>query len=434
LRERTGEELFEIRAYHLDQASALHAELDGRTPPALAAEAAEALEGAARRALAREAYGSARKLALRASELVPTLERCYLAARVAWRLGDYPVVAEEMEDVRAAAADAGDRRFHGKALTALGEVALYQGADAVRALELIEEALDVLEDVPDAAAHFEALAARAKVASWLGDPAANLAYTEQALAVAAAAGRKDLETLAALGLAQTYLHRLELERAEPLIARASELADESGSIVARARSLATVGWLREAEGELAEAEDAYGQALELFTEVGFGQGRALTLNHLGRLARLAGQTVRAERQLREAIRILKGLGDRGYLCESQRELAQVLAADGRLEEAEKVALEARETVGPQDAASLVTTTMALGIVRAAQGRDEEAEALLREALAAGQALSPGAELEPLAALAQFLGERGREDEAAPIEARIAELSPSAAKTASAASS
>src|SRR5437773_121724 len=59
LRERAGEELLEIRAYHLDQAAALLAELDGGPPPALAREAAEALETAGRRALAREANRSA---------------------------------------------------------------------------------------------------------------------------------------------------------------------------------------------------------------------------------------------------------------------------------------------------------------------------------------------------------------------------------------
>ena len=56
LSERAGDELLEIRAYHLDHASALLAELDGAPPAELAARAAEVLEEAGRRALAREAY------------------------------------------------------------------------------------------------------------------------------------------------------------------------------------------------------------------------------------------------------------------------------------------------------------------------------------------------------------------------------------------
>jgi class 3 adenylate cyclase len=50
LHERAGDELLEIRAFHLDQASALLAELDGSPPAALAARAAEVLEQAGRRA------------------------------------------------------------------------------------------------------------------------------------------------------------------------------------------------------------------------------------------------------------------------------------------------------------------------------------------------------------------------------------------------
>ncbi len=59
-------------------------------------------------------------------------------------------------------------------------------------------------------------------------------------------------------------------------------------------------------------------------------------------------------------------------------LAQVLLLQGRVDEAERFALEARATVGAADVSSGSTTLLALGLVRAAQGRDEEAEGLLRE--------------------------------------------------------
>ncbi len=86
LAERTGEELVEIRAYHLDQAVEFLTELEGAPPEELAQEAAAALVKAAKRAIAREAYANARALGLRALELRPTLVRplrrrtCRLAA------------------------------------------------------------------------------------------------------------------------------------------------------------------------------------------------------------------------------------------------------------------------------------------------------------------------------------------------------------------
>jgi hypothetical protein len=66
--------------------------------------------------------------------------------------------------------------------------------------------------------------------------------------------------------------------------------------------------------------------------------------------------------------------------------------------------------------------MALGLVRAAQERDEEAETLLREAYALIEPTDHRHhKSDSLEALAQFLRDRGRDDEAADFEARRDEL-------------
>ncbi|HYZ76943.1 MAG TPA: adenylate/guanylate cyclase domain-containing protein [Gaiellaceae bacterium] len=426
LAERAGEELLEIRAYHLEQACTIHFELEGSCPPELADAAASALEAAGRRALARESFHTARRVLCKAVELEPTLERRYLAARAAWKLADFPAVAVEMEEVRAAAVEAGDRRLSGRAWTALAEVALHQAADAARARELADHALDAMTDEPDVDAQFEALTTRGNVASWLGeDP---LPYSEQGLALATVAGRKDLETLAAQALANIYTFDLELERAQQFISRALELADESGSLFARASALSSAGSLHLILEELEEAEAAYSEARRLVDELGVAQAVGYTTMMLGRIVERRGDDSGAERLLRESIRVLQGLGDRSVLCEAQRRLAQLLVKSGRLDEAERLALKARETVGREDATSLVTTAMALGIVRAAQGRDDEAEGLLRKAVEDARPFKL-LQIEPLKNLAQFLRERGRTEEAAPFEARWAELSPAEAKMA-----
>jgi ATP/maltotriose-dependent transcriptional regulator MalT len=122
--------------------------------------------------------------------------------------------------------------------------------------------------------------------------------------------------------------------------------------------------------------------------------------------------------------MLKGLGDRASLCEAQRALAMVLAKEGKLDEAERHALEARETVGPDDRVSISTTRLALGVVRAAQGRDDEAEALMLESID-GFAMYDLRALEhwSLRYLAEFLRARGRDDEAVVYEERRAGLAP-----------
>ena len=110
-------------------------------------------------------------------------------------------------------------------------------------------------------------------------------------------------------------------------------------------------------------------------------------------------------------------GDRGLLPEARRCSPARSSTLGRLEEAERLALEAvagarrrktRARAWPRPRRSVD--------VRAAQGRDDEAEELIREALAiAQQSPFTHLELEPLELLATFLRERGREDEAAIYE-------------------
>ena len=379
LHERAGEELVEIRAYHLDHAATLHEELDGVAPAELAQRAAVALEKAGRRALAREANKSARRSLVRAVELEPTLQRRFLAARAARRIADLPAQGAEMERVFSEAVEAGDKRLQGLALIALAENALLRHADLPRGRELVEQALVLLEDgKPEDL--YEALTVRARIGWWLGDLEDDERWIGKALEVAREIGRKDLEATAADELASSAIARLDLDRGSTLVAEALELAEESGNITALGWALVSQARIDALRGRFDDAAAGLDRAEELFSQSGNAWALARVSNHYGWVERRRGDLAAAERRFRDAIRILKPLEDRGTLCESQRGLAQVLVQRGKIDEAESYALESRETVGPHDNVSRSTTRMALGLVRAAQGRDEEAEALLREAL------------------------------------------------------
>ncbi|MFL5939533.1 MAG: ATP-binding protein [Gaiellaceae bacterium] len=417
LKERAGEELLEIRAFHLDRATALLAELDGAAPIELQREAAEALTEAGLRAFAREANRSGRQHFLRALELEPTLRRRYLAARAADRLSDLPAVSREMEEVLAAAIAEGDGWTQGRALVTLAEAAVLREADVSAAEQMIDNALEVLEP-DDHTGRYRGLRARATIAWMRGDLAKEEQVMLEALELARASDHKGFESEAADELASVYLARLEFDRAEPLIEQAILLAEESGSAVSRGRALRFAGQLHLYRRELDDAEAALEAAREHLAEAGAAWMLGRTLNFAGWTARHKGELEKAERLFRESIRILAPLEDRATLCETQRSLAELLVSQGRIDEAERLALAARETVGPHDVTSLATTTMSLGLVRAAQGRDEEAEELLRQAydtLAATEHRKHQCEL--LQALVQFLRERGRDDEADELEAR-----------------
>jgi tetratricopeptide (TPR) repeat protein len=418
LRERGAEELVEIRAYHLDRATSLRTELDGAAPKELTQETAVALEAAGKRALAREANRSGRTLLLRAVELAPTLERRYQAARAAWRLDDIPAVALEMERVRAEAQRAGNRHIEGRALIALGEVTAFRDSDTPGSRKLIEEGLALLEP-SDLIGRFDALRQLNTLARWVGDFSGSRRYAEKALEAAREANRKDLMSWATNGLASSYLWEMELDRAEELALEGGRLAEESRGIVPRGDSLNIRADIAELRGDVDEAIELFEESIALFAEAGAILDQGRTLNHLSELVMNQGDDDRAEGLARQAIRMLGPLGDRGYLCESQRVLAEILVHRGKLEEAERYALEAIQTVGAQDATSLATTQMSLGVVRAAQGRDEEAEALLREGVDRASDRVPRWITAATAnRLSQFLRARGRLDEAAELDALV----------------
>ena len=146
---------------------------------------------------------------------------------------------------------------------------------------------------------------------------------------------------------------------------------------------------------------------------------------IARRAAAQGDLARAERLLLESERTMKGLNDRARLCEAQRSLAEVYVEMGRVDKAEYYALQARESVGPDDRVSISTTKLSLGIVRAAQGRDAEAAELMNQALDEMRRLDLRAlERWGLRHVVEFHRRRDDDDAARPYEERLAELVPS----------
>jgi tetratricopeptide (TPR) repeat protein len=378
---------------------------------------------AAKRATAREAYSTARRLGLRAIELRPTLGARYVAARAAWRLQDWAAVQVEMAKVRDEAREQDERVLEALALTALGEASVKRDGEVAQAKVLVDEALEILALEADPVAHFDALTVRATVGSWQGAERDFVRFMERAYAVALDAERKDLQTIAAQSLARTHIMRLELDEAELLLTRALELAGESGSVRARVSATLSYGWLLTVKGELDEAEKVLEEVRTTAADLGVEPAIASALIHLGWIARLRGDHKRAEKVLREAVQMTSARGDRGTLPDFQAALAATLADLGKVDEAERLAFEARRNASPEDTGCKIFATTALAAVRAVQGRDDEAEELFRSALELTRDGGFEAfEIEPLERLTNFLRDRGREDKAAPYEARLAELS------------
>ena len=415
LAERAPDELIEIRAFHLDRAAVLLAELDGRVPEPLANEAADALESAGDRACRRDSFADARRLFQRALELVPTLERLYLAAEAAEQLGELGVVAEEMQQVLAQARETQSGRLEGRALNALAGVALNRDGDPAEARKLSKAALEVLA-ADDADARLEALGRLAAAAWWGGDLRTAEAYIREGISLAEAAERHDLSLRALFTLLWLLELRLDLESADAVLAQLGPVGE---GVLDRARAHHSAGALRRIQGRLGEASREFDEARSLYLDAGVA-GEAAWLGLLrGWVSFVEGELDQAERAFRQAVRVFTSNEDYSHLCEAQRALAEVLLETGRVDEAERYALAGRALVSGHDLTSTASTTRTLGLVRAAQGRDDEAEALLRAALA----LIEGTdfrllEVESLVPLARFLRARDHGDEALALEARL----------------
>jgi len=430
LADRTGEELLEIRAYHLDQAVEFLTELEGAPPEELAQETGDALVKAAKRAVAREAYSTARRLGLRAVELRPTLGARHIAARAAWRLQDWAAVEVEMAKVRDQAHEQEEPVIEAVALTALGETMLKRHGDCTAAKAIVDNALDLLAGKDDPVAHFDALSVRAHSAAWLGEMEDAVRYMERAYVIALDAGRKDLQTIAAQFLAQTHILRLELDEAELLLTRALELAGESGSVRARVGATLSYGWFLTLKGELDAAETLFEEVRSSSAELGVEPAVATALAKLGWISHLRGDLKRAEKLLRESLRITETRGERGVLPDLQAALAETLADLGKVDEAERLAIEAQTNAGVWDTSAQIAATTALAAVRAAQGRGPEAEELLDSALDIARAGDFKVfELEPLERMVRLLQVAGRNGDATVYEARLAELAPAPSSTA-----
>jgi tetratricopeptide (TPR) repeat protein len=338
---------------------------------------------------------------------------------------DFATVEIEMQKVRDEAHEHGEPVVEALALTALSEAVLRREGNPVRAEEIVDEALELLSGEDDPVAHFDALTVAATIDLWQGQMDGWIRHMEKAFEIAVDAERKDLQTIAAQALAQTHIIRLELDEAERLLTRALELSGESGSVRARVRTTITYGWFLMVKGELDAAETVFEEVRTTASELGLEPSVASALLKLGKIARVRGDQKRAEKLAREAVQMTAVRGDRGILPEFQACLALTLVDAGKLEEAERVALEAHAGVVREDPEGVITTTTALGAVRAAQGRDEEAIELLGAAreLAADTDLKMF-ELAPLKLLAELLRERGRDEEATQYEERLAQLSPS----------
>ena len=306
-----------------------------------------ALEGAGRRALRRGSFADARTLSSRAVELEPTRQAPLLRRAGGRRASptSRPRATRRssvLEDARAE----GDRRVEGRALVLLAEIALRADSDVACATELADEALEALPE-DDLHGLYDARTLLATIAWWVGDAEAARRH-----------GDGDGRARAGDRAPRPREPRAHAPRRRRVRRRATT---RGGARADRARDRARARE-RQPRGARLGAGDGRPlrdrrRRLRPRPRPGCARGSRCSRRRapqgragwakamLAALELRRGNVERAEELLRDAMRRLRATQEHGFLVEAERTLAEVLVAQGRVTEAERVAEHARKTVG-----------------------------------------------------------------------------------------
>jgi class 3 adenylate cyclase/tetratricopeptide (TPR) repeat protein len=413
-------EFEEILGYHLEQAHSNLAELGPIDEHGLelGRRAAERLSSAGGRAFARGDMPAAANLLRRAAVLLP--ERDPSRLEIIPDLGEALLEVGEFPWAEVFLEEAIDARHEGDGLgPALPELLLLrlkaQAGSAERWSErLVEEASRMIEQ-----------------SNGHGDDA-TLGIIWRLLAWAhGTSGRYGLATTAAeramkharhandgrqIRLAAGYYALAALHGPTPVpeaIQRCEEIASEAqGDRRTQGVVTSTLAVLLAMRGEFDRARRLAGEAQGLLADLGPTVVGASTSLETAWVERLAGDLSAAERELRRDYASLSQLGERYFLSTVAGELARIVYAQGRLDEADQLSRQAQELADDDDIASQTLWRTVQAKVLARNGNRDGALILIGEAV---DLLTPtdavSAQAETLVDLADVLRNSGRRKDA-----------------------
>jgi tetratricopeptide (TPR) repeat protein len=154
-------------------------------------------------------------------------------------------------------------------------------------------------------------------------------------------------------------------------------ADHAG----QANVLAPLGALKAMRGRFPEARRLIARSRTLYDQLGqTSTAEANCGTVAGRIELLAGDLPAAERAFRSTCQALEQVGDHAYLATAAAELADVLCADRRFDEAEEWCQLASRLAASDDVLTHILWRATRARLLARKGELDDAEALAREAM------------------------------------------------------
>jgi class 3 adenylate cyclase/tetratricopeptide (TPR) repeat protein len=423
-------EVEEIVGYHLEQAVEHRAQLASIDDHAaeLAARAARHLAAAGGRALARGDVSAAANLLSRTAALLPpnSPERTQLLPA----LGGALVVAGELAEAEAvlseaiaAGAAAGDRRveLHARLEHAFLSALTDPDASVEQLRRVAEDALPELEAMGDDLGVAKAWRRVADVhwmtSRWRDQERA----LERALVHAERAGdaRETESILMRLAMALYWGPTPApeaIERAEQALVRAQ------GNPAVESTFLVSLAGLKAMSDRFEEARALLERGEAIAEELGFKLWFAGFSLVSGDMELLAGDPAAGERRLRRGYEVLKKVGERGVLSAVTSRLARTVYAQGRYDEAERLAKASEQLGGRGDIAARIESRSICGKVLARRGAFKEAEDLAREAVELAKRTDDiGSQATAIYDLAEVLELAGKNEDVALLVQRARDL-------------
>ena len=223
-----------------------------------------------------------------------------------------------------------------------------QRGDAVRSLQLYDDALSLLEDETDLPLLADALRWKGTVHREQGETEVAHRCYKQSLVHAEACGSLNARAAAYNCLAIIAQRRGNLTESEQLYAQASELAVKAGDLRLLSMIEQNLGVLLNMRGNLVAAEARYSSSLGSFDGANDEEAVSWVLNNIGMLYTKLGHYQRAIETLERGLEIAKARGDAVVESILTLNLAEVWVAVGKLDQAEnacRVSFESASTRG-----------------------------------------------------------------------------------------
>jgi tetratricopeptide (TPR) repeat protein len=373
----------EIVGYHLEQA---HGFLLQLAPPTrrvrqLALEASERLGSAGMRAFKHGDMPAATNLLNRAAPLLPESDERRLELLIELGVasslaGDTAHAESVLGEALRLAGDAHDRRLEARSEIELANLHLLLRGETDRLVETASAAIDIFEAVGDE----RSLARAWLLLGWVQggffcQNAAWEAAVERALEHYRNSGWPTTRCVGDLAAALFYGPR----PVELALTRLAELREEDAGRGGEANCLLWMGALESLRGDFDVARDLAGRATTIYDELGFAVAAATSSGVAGMIELLRGDLEAAESLYRNSCENLDRLDQSAYLATFASGLAEALYEQGAYTEAERWAQKAREHSGPRDLSAEFSWRSILARAVAQRGAVEEAELLALEA-------------------------------------------------------